>query len=493
MRAPGGSIRLCMRGQRSLLVHDEEGLTLIEVMVSVLILALVSLAVLVALDAATRSSADLRLHAAAQALAQQDQDRMRGLSVADLSNLTNTLPPFNVTMDGTTFTVTSTASYVSNETGMSSCTSPSTAIDYIKTTSTVTWQNMGSRAPVAVSSILAPIIGSISSSAAGLAVSVDSPTGTGLANMTVAISGPSTASSETTDANGCVVFGDLAPGNYHVSVWSPTAAYINQLSGAAVTATSPYVTQQGVASGAVQPVAVTLGTPGSITFTFADAFPPPTGLTPPVTPAALAVVAFDTNMLLPQFRMCTSADGSTCPPVGSPDTSFVTTPWASSIVATPLFPFASTYAVYAGTCPNDDPGATSDPPAVVPAGGTIAVTLHLPAMVVKLWNGTSAAPGQEEALPAGAQLVITDTGCNNLRYTTATPTGTYQSSLPLNPAYPTAANDTGILEYPGMPSGSYTVCYYSSGRRYVTPTISNSRSGEVVDLYAGSAVSGSQC
>src|SRR5581483_11220569 len=78
-----------------------------------------------------------RLRADAQALAQQDENRLRGLTVDQLSNLNQTLAP--VTLDGAQFTIKETAQYVSDSTGTPSCTNPSA--DYLQTTSTVTWTN----------------------------------------------------------------------------------------------------------------------------------------------------------------------------------------------------------------------------------------------------------------------------------------------------------------------------------------------------------------
>jgi hypothetical protein len=127
------------------------------------------------------------------------------------------------------------------------------------------------------------------------------------------------------------------------------------------------------------------------------------------------------------------------------------------------------------------------------------VTFTLPAMVVKLYSGTSSSPGAEEALPTGAHLVITDSGCG-VGYRTAnnglTTVSAGQAALPLNSSYPNlGTNDTGILEYPGMPYGTYSVCYDNGkGKTYSVPsTVTNSGSGEVVNVYAGSAATAAAC
>ncbi len=58
----------------------------------------------------------------------------------------------------------------------------------------------------------------------------------------------------------------------------------------------------------------------------------------------------------------------------------------------------------------------------------------------------------------------------------------------------TGVNDTGLLTYPGMPYGNYTVCYDNAGKTYQYPmTVTNQVSGEIVKLYAGSATTGAPC
>jgi hypothetical protein len=182
-------------------------------------------------------------------------------------------------------------------------------------------------------------------------------------------------------------------------------------------------------------------------------------------------------MNAPQYRVCAPVD-STCPVVGSPDATFATSSGATSQVVTPLFPFASSYSAYAGVCSNDEPAQFSgaDTPVTVPAGGNAVASMTLPAMVVRLHTGTTVATA-EERVPAGSHLVVTDTRCN-LRYTT---------TLAASPVINGGSNDTGLLAYPGMPYGVYTVCYDTgTGLKTYSTTVTNKGSGEIIDLLAGS-------
>jgi hypothetical protein len=108
-------------------------------------------------------------------------------------------------------------------------------------------------------------------------------------------------------------------------------------------------------------------------------------------------------------------------------------------------------------------------------------------MVVRLHTGTTVTSASEEALPGGSHLVVTDTGCS-LRY------AGNSSLLPLLTTITTAAGiDYGLLKNPGMPYGAYTVCY-DNGTQHNSATVTNTGSGEVVDLFAGaSALSSGVC
>lgn len=471
--------------------RSEAGLTLIEVIVSALMVALIGAAAATGFVGSTDASGYSRVRADAQTLAQQDQSRLRALTIDQLSNLNQTLAP--VVLDGTTFTVQESADYVSDASGTPSCTNPSA--DYLRTVSTVTWSNMGSHPGVTASSILTPTVGSIDSTKGMLAVSVINAAGSPQSGMNVAISGPSggptTTANQTTDAGGCVLFGDLPIGTYGVSVTPGAGTFVDAQSGAVVTPTAPDTASPTVTAGstASAPTQFQIDAAASAAFTTKVLFP--SGLTPNSAAGATvpAVVLFNTNMSAPQYRVCAAADTSGCPVVGHPDASFAS---PSTSGATSLFPFSSPYSAYAGVCSSDEPALPqnggSDASLTVTTTPIASAQLTLPGMVVRLHSGTTITSASEEALPVGSHLVITDTGCN-LRY------AGNSSLLPLLTTITRGgAADYGLLKNPGMPYGSYTVCYDNGtgGKRYST-TVTNKGSGEVVDLLAGSAVAGAAC
>lgn len=469
----------------------EDGFTLIEVLISAVIVVLASLAVLGAIDATQHASYQVRLHSDAQALAEQDEDRLRGLTVSELSNLNRTLAP--VTLDGVQFTISETASYVSSGTGTASCSSPST--DYLKTTSTVTWQNMGSSQPVTLTSVQTPPIGSVGSGTGGMAVTV-ADQGTGISGMTVSLSGPGSAS-QTTDANGCALFGDMPAGTYTVSVYSPAGTYVDETTGAAVTASSPDTVSQGITAGSISSASFNVDVPGTLNYSFVSTASNPAA----DTPGAIAVVAYNSTIIGNHTRVCTLADGSSCPAEGAADTAFPASDWSqvanvSPFPATPLFPFnggaAGSYAVYAGVCSADDPASNggTDVTATLAPGGTTAVSVKVPAMIIQVYGGTSSLP-VSMGLPT--HLYIRDKGCN-VRYTgyssSASPpvpaagANPEQAVVPLSASYASGAAG-GVLAYPGMPYGSYEVCA-DNGVTYSAAAVTNNNATPVVKLYLGS-------
>ena len=116
--------------------RSESGFALIEVVVSAAVLAIVAMAVLSGIDAASGSSAREKARAVAVALAEADQERMRGMSVETLLALplTTTVP-----VEKATYTVKSKAEWVTDDTGGTpSCGNSSDNNQYLHVTSTVT-------------------------------------------------------------------------------------------------------------------------------------------------------------------------------------------------------------------------------------------------------------------------------------------------------------------------------------------------------------------
>ena len=197
--------------------RGEEGFTLVEVLVSALLVALVSIGVFAGLDSANATSATSRSQAVAAGLAQQDQDRLRALGATALSNRreTRTVSVSNGNGPALAYTVVSRGDWVSDNSDTASCTSTDSSLDYLHISSTVTWPKMRVN-PVVADSIYAVPNGSFGANQGSLVVQVTDRNGDGVPNLPVSLSGPQ-SQSDSTNANGCVVWGYLPTGSYTVS------------------------------------------------------------------------------------------------------------------------------------------------------------------------------------------------------------------------------------------------------------------------------------
>ncbi len=133
---------------------SEGGFTLIEVLVTALIVVLLAGATASALISTTHTSGDQRIRAQANALAAQDQARLRGLSDEQLTDLERRRA---IPLSGTTFTVASSAAF-QDASGNSSCTS--TAQDFYKTSPPSAGPRHKGTQSVSVDSMLSrPVVG----------------------------------------------------------------------------------------------------------------------------------------------------------------------------------------------------------------------------------------------------------------------------------------------------------------------------------------------
>src|SRR3954452_17569560 len=137
--------------------RSEAGFALVEALISAVVLAIVALAVLSGIDGANASSAREKARAVASNLAEQDQERMRGMTVEQLAAVPQVAP---ITIDTATYKIKSAAAWVTDDQGGTpSCGNTSNRSEYLHVTTTVTSNIVGARIPaVKIDSLVSPSV-----------------------------------------------------------------------------------------------------------------------------------------------------------------------------------------------------------------------------------------------------------------------------------------------------------------------------------------------
>jgi prepilin-type N-terminal cleavage/methylation domain-containing protein len=417
-------------------LRGEDGFTLIEVMVSAVIVVLLAASVAKALIASTDFSGYERYRSQADEVAQQDQERLKSMSDAQLANLDQTR---NVVVGPTTYTLHSTATFLSSS-GTSSCTSGNTA--YFKVTSTVGWNATKGNPVQSVTEetiITRPVSGSLT-----LKV-IDQTGANGVSGVTVTPTGTNTGytTNGVTDPTGCAAFAGLPIDGYSLALSDP--GYVD-IDGNANPTEAATVNSTGVTAA----TPMVFGQAGSLTasFTTQDA----TSNGPVATKGAeLSYYGNGAGNHMTVFK--TTGTG---------------TAYATTLAANNLFPFALTgpsytnnYQVWAGKCEQEQPlqPPTNDDVASVNPGGSVTATVAEPALDVAVKNGGSyVAPSDVKILFSGTSSsgTCTDTWSQVPLQTTETVGGVTYYVYPA-PFASQASKGTSGASATGDP-GSIQVC-----------------------------------
>ena len=435
---------------------SEAGDTLIEVLVSAALLVIVVVGALSGFDAAGKASVNQRQYAQADAVAQQDEERLLSMPIANvLSSVGSpTANTTTVTDGGTPFTVYHTAAYESDSTGTVPCSPNGTGTaDYLRTDSYAQWKTASVTHTVKESSVITP------PQNAAMVVHDTDWGGNPITGVPVTVQqGSTVVGSQNTDSNGCAIFTGLADGTYTVGVSAPGDVDQSRLQAPTKSAT--------VVTGVSTPVTFTYAPAAYVTAQYIstqlNALGQPTGIGTTTTGDSFTV-----------YNSQTVPAGTTYPfpataPSGPPLLSSVPTS------APGLFPFSygSTpsgvaYSVYAGACASDDPakvsgGSITDVTAALTPGSTPTVQLYEPPVVIRILdsngNGVTTAP---------TDIHVTDTGvgCNNV-------TRVYKAINGALAGNPTTSS-TGALVQPDLPYGTYKVCVDMGGKSSSLSNLTN--------------------
>lgn len=391
--------------------HAEDGFALIEILVSALVLAIVAAGVVALLQATTRSAASERRQSTAQSLAQEDQSRMRSMRLSMLNRLSEER---KLTIDGSKYTVLSEGAFINNSTRQpAACTTGTTAADYVRITSTVSWPE--GRQPIVMRSIVSPSNGSLDPKRGTLLITAKTPAGTAISGLPLSGVGPGTFSGST-DSTGCANFTDLPAGSYAVT---PTStAWVGK------DGRYPHEVEGGVIEGATQTLALEYDKPASIPIEFEYRL---------TSTGAYKAAKLDSAYVY--------------------NTSGAAPYWTSdksrqlSLLAGPIFPFSSAVTIWAGSCSGNNPTEATGKVNRTFLPGEVATTplkLKVPAFEVTVTNGTSAIKG--------AEVTLSDDNCNDesgsaLMRKYVTESGGHQ-----------AASETATEPEYGIPFSTYDIC-----------------------------------
>lgn len=426
---------------------------LIEILVSAMVLIIASAGVMVLLQTTTHSQAELRHNSEAYALAQEDQARLASMRLSTLNRLDQTR---TVTLNKTEFSVRSRGVFINDNTSKPSCGEGTSTADYVEITSSVSWPGMDPGEKAKIVSVLSPSNGSLDPNNGTIAFSVVTQSQVPVPN--VYVSGGSGAFAGYTDASGCAVFADIPAGNYTATVNGEAAGVVNKNGRSTQTEPVP------VAGGDTKTVTFEFDRPGTINVGFKYRVGTTGNYLPSSQPA---IVAYNQGMEAAKVFWT---------PTGSPE---------STVAATPLFPFSSTYFIYGGSCSSNNPdsnGEGKNPTAVAnvaaPAGDAAATpAIQLPAYEPLVWSGRNSS--NKGSLLAGADVWVRDDNCT-------------KSGQPVTRRH--TSNSQGTIDDKGVPWGVYDLCVdtepggsTSNVRRlrYSNVTIQNLAAPTVREFYLG--------
>jgi Tfp pilus assembly protein PilV len=421
--------------------RDEAGIAIIEVLVSALVLLIFSVGIFALLTASDRATAQERHRAQANQLAEQELERVRSFRIADLVSLNSTryvlddgtqlttgCPTSGAQARQTCYTITARSTFQNEPAATSGCAAGSGSRDYMLVTVTVSWTGSPGLHPVTASTLVSPPSGSLVPNSGSILVNVVDARNVGLPGVALTGSGPGSFTGST-GPTGCMLWRNVPVGTYTMSVGGAASGMVDQ-NGNPPSNQTVSVVDQGMNT-----VNLQYDRPGALRVSF-------------------------TTRDYSGTVVNSTADGITASNSGmNVAKTFSGANSATLTTTSTLFPYPSpsTYTIYAGTCPSNNPDPTangSNPLAfanvTVPASGTGTTpdnVIQLPSLRLTVQTGSSAlSPG---SVVNSADVHITDMTCSpNLTRTLTT-----NNSGQLADAAGTAPAD------PGLPySTNYKVC-----------------------------------
>jgi prepilin-type N-terminal cleavage/methylation domain-containing protein len=404
---------------------DDEGISLIEVMIAMVIFSIVAVGVIATLLQTANFALDSRARETATNLAAQAIDAAR--TTASTTNVFNLFgSTTTTTIGGNTYTVKTVAQWYSDATQVAPCGGGGGALLYKQVNVTVTWPGMvHPSSPVRADTLIAPSTRVSDPADATILVSVEDQGSNGVSGVTVTTSPALSPPAKATDIDGCSYLLKVPVGSYTITV--SKAGYVGTLQ-----QTSQSAVQQ-VTAGTSVSVPFTMDAGVNLTLNYASNSP---GASLPTTMYASLLHATDAAID------------------------------ASTIVPLTVYPFPDGYSFVAGHfipknsgtngCQSPNPtlwptttvsGVTYAPPAslqvIPPVSGTV---VPIPMGIVQV-KGTANSQPVSAVLQATGPSGTADPGCSSV-------TATYNFGKILS---------SGKITTLALPYGSYKLFYSTTG------------------------------
>jgi type II secretory pathway pseudopilin PulG len=447
-------------------LRSESGFAIIEAVVSAAVLGIIALAVLSGIDAASSSTGREKARSVAASLAEQDQERLRALTVNQLSGLDVTQ---TVTVDKVGYQVRSQAQWITDDSGGTpACGNSSKNNEYLHITSTVSSSLVGVRVPaVKIDSLAAPSA-EYSSTHGILGVKVVNRNAVGVPGITVSAASTTPAfapPSQVTDANGCVIFRQIPVATYTITL--DQAGYVGTELAQLTT-----VSQKA--------------TPGNVTFKTIEY--------DLATTARVTVMTTPPGASTPQQNSKAAKISLTNAKVTGLVKSYTNAAPASPLDVKPLYPFKSTsYGFFTGSCAYQSPDKyTASYFGTNPGSLLMDPTLPQPQAVTVLQppfnlrmtrNSSSSSSAANLAVYAKLNKSAPGDTCTEAQVPMSLQTWPSGASAGTWGAAPGAATtnwvvQTGATFDPGMPYGNYQICVKdTAANRYQSFAYDNTAPG----------------
>ena len=197
----------------------QDGFSLIELMLAIIVLAIAMGAVAMTLGSTIRHSTNAASRSVGSGLVGEEIDKVRQQARSDFTTLPLGQTVTNRKVDGVVYTVTRDSEWVSAGSTTDSCSATATGVAYLRVKVIVTWAGMKASAPANAETVLTPPVGAYDPTKGHVAVKVRDRDAVGEASVRVKLKqGATVIAQQDTASDGCAFFAYKTPGAYTIEL-----------------------------------------------------------------------------------------------------------------------------------------------------------------------------------------------------------------------------------------------------------------------------------